>query len=172
MNMSFDYSVPGVVPAIAQPSTLACWATVATMLISWRNGSSPTIQEAMDGVGEPYRSYFKNNRVLPWSEHDSFATAAGMTLEGPMCYSVDGLFHLLHQAAAPLFTVIAPAGSTWTTHIVAITGMFGDGTVSGTSIRFNDPNGGQRRVLTFDQFVSEYEGAATRPGLNVQIMHY
>lgn len=169
---NFKYDVPGIVPAIAQPSGLSCWATVATMLMSWRAQQSFTIKTAMTQVGEPYLSYFTRNRVLPWREHDSFATAAGMKLEAPMCYTVEGLKNLLIRSRSPLFIVIAPAGSNWTTHIVALTGMSGDGSINGTKIRFNDPAGGVRRLLTFQQFVQRYEGAAGRPGLNAQIMHY
>lgn len=82
---NFNYTVPGIVPAIAQPSSLSCWATVSKMMFSWRDNQSMSIRTAMQKVGEPYLSYFINNRVLPWVEHDAFATAAGMTLEAPMC---------------------------------------------------------------------------------------
>lgn len=170
---NFDYNVAGIVPAIAQPSTLSCWATVATMMISWRQNQSMTIKDAIAGVGEPYLGYFVNNRVLPWAEHDAFARAAGMGLEAPMCYTVEGLKNLLVRTNSPLFVVIAPAGNTsGTTHIVTVTGMAGDGTIGGTDIRFNDPDGGVKKVQTFEKFVKNYESAAGRPGLNAQIMHY
>ncbi|MEL7000464.1 MAG: papain-like cysteine protease family protein, partial [Pseudomonadota bacterium] len=70
--MSFNYHVRGTVPAISQPSSLSCWATVGTMMLSWKEQMSMTIGAAMERVGQPYANYFTNNRVLPWAERDDF----------------------------------------------------------------------------------------------------
>ena len=32
-----DYSVPGTVSALRQPSRMACWATAVTMMVAWRD---------------------------------------------------------------------------------------------------------------------------------------
>lgn len=42
---------PGQVPIIAQPSSMVCWATVFTMMLSWRQGRSLQIRDAMAAVG-------------------------------------------------------------------------------------------------------------------------
>jgi hypothetical protein len=79
-----------------------------------------------------------------------------MSLDTPI-----GLYHLMVQAH-----------SSSNTHLVAVTGMSDDGTPGGLRIRFNDPDGGRRRALSFEEFTRENEGAADRPGLDAMIMHY
>ncbi|MEL7468323.1 MAG: papain-like cysteine protease family protein [Pseudomonadota bacterium] len=170
--MSFNYHVRGIVPAISQPSSLSCWETVGTMMLSWKEQMSMTIGAAMDRVGQPYTNYFTNNRVLPWAERDDFGRALGLKIDGPQCYTVDGLLTLLSTTASPLFTGIAPGGGNGTTHIVAITGLSGDGSLDGTTVHFNDPAGGRRRQSTFRAFTHEYESGANRPGLTAYVMHY
>src|SRR5512143_2344643 len=44
---ALDYTVPGLVAPIAQPSGMVCWATVATMMMMWREQVSMTIQAAL-----------------------------------------------------------------------------------------------------------------------------
>jgi hypothetical protein len=42
-----SYTVPGVFNIIAQPSSMTCWATVAAMMMSWRDQQSYPINTAM-----------------------------------------------------------------------------------------------------------------------------
>lgn len=170
--MSINIQVRGTITAIEQPSSLSCWATVGTMMKCWRDKRSMTIRTAMAEVGQPYLNYFTNNRVLPWSEHDEFGTAMGLTIAGPQCYSVHALVSLISLANSPMFTVIAPGLQAGTTHIVMLTGLSGDGSPGGTNVHFVDPAGGRRRTSSFSSFTAEYEGSAIRPGLTAHIMHY
>ncbi|MCK9373004.1 MAG: hypothetical protein M0P91_07385 [Sulfuricurvum sp.] len=167
---SFDYTVPGLVPIIAQPSNMTCWATVATMMLSWHDNATYTIQTAMDTAGAKYRTMFDNNVGLPGAEHDAFASACGLTAEPPMSYTISGLRSLIENHG-PLIAVADEApGALWAIHARVIRGIYGDGTVDGTFLRINDPAGGRQYTESFRAFAKKFEEVAYAPRL--QIMHY
>src|SRR5689334_18974774 len=68
---SFDavsYKVPGIVNPIRQPSSMVCWATVTTMMISWKRQQSLSIETAIGSVGSVYLTKYKNNQGLSADE--------------------------------------------------------------------------------------------------------
>lgn len=167
---SFDYTVPGLVPILAQPSNMTCWATVATMMLSWHDNASYTIQSAMDKAGAKYRTMFDNNQGLPGSDHDAFAAACGLKGEPPMSYTVSGLRSLIENHG-PLIAVADEApGAVWAIHARVIRGIYGDGSIDGTFLRINDPAGGRQYTESFRAFAKKFEEVAAAPRL--QIMHY
>lgn len=171
-DLALDVTVPGHVPALAQPSSMACWATVATMLISWRQGRSMTIPEALGSIGGPWLANFRNNRGLLWTQTAAFANAAGMRMEPLESLTAEGFADILARWRSPLFTSIHPAGNPAnTTHFVVVLGIRGDGSPDGTQITLIDPIGGVRRTQTYGQFQARYE-ASERSSLAVQILHY
>ena len=85
---------------------------------------------------------------------------------------VEGFADVLQRTRSPLFVSIHPNGNPQNlTHIVVVTGITGDGSDIGTTVLYNDPNGGVRRSLTFQAFHRRYE-SSSRSTLSVQIMHY
>ncbi len=167
---SFDYTVPGIVPIIAQPSSMSCWATVATMLKSWKDSVSYTIEAVVDEAGAEYRTIYDNNTGLPPDKVDDFATAMGFKTEPPMSYTVSG-FRALIEDFGPIIVVddedLSPK---WALHARVARGIYGDGTPDGTFIRVNDPAGGRRYTESYTAFMKKYEEVAAIS--MVQIMHY
>lgn len=167
---SFDYTVPGIVPIIAQPSNMTCWATVATMMMSWKDNVSYSIEDAMDKAGATYRAMFDANQGLPAADHEAFATACGMEGEPPMCYTVSGLRGLI-ELYGPLIVIADEApGDFWAIHARVVRGIYGDGTVDGTFLRINDPAGGRQYTESFRAFAKKFEEVADAPRL--QVMHF
>ena len=171
-TVNFDYKVPGIVPAIAQPSSMTCWATVATMMVSWRDKASYRIQDVMDIAGQTYRNKFDNNQGLAGSEKDAFLASLGMIGEPPMSYTVDGLKALLETYGPLWVTTDEQSGAGFSIHARIITGMFGNGTVDGTLLRVNDPAGGRKYTETFRTFLQKFEEVAAAGALRVQVVHF
>jgi hypothetical protein len=167
---SFDYTVPGLVPIIAQPSNMTCWATVAAMMMSWKDKVSYTIETAMDKAGATYRALFDANKGLPAADHEAFATACGMSGEPPMCYTVSGLRGLIENHGPIIAVADEAPGALWAIHARVVRGIYGDGTVDGTFLRINDPAGGRQYTESFRAFAKKYEEVADAPRL--QIMHF
>ena len=87
---AIDYAIPGVFGPLAQPSGNACWATVYTMLVSWRRQQSLSIDTALVAVGQKWLDLYKADTGLPGSDKAAFLTAAGMVAEPPQSYSLEG----------------------------------------------------------------------------------
>lgn len=169
---AFDYNVPGIVPLIAQPSTMTCWATVATMMVCWRDQASRTIANVMDEAGAVYRQKFDNNQGLKGSEKEAFLTALGLHGEPPASYTISGLRALL-QTHGPLWvTTDEDPSEDFAIHARIVTGMFGDETLDGTFLRINDPAGGRQYTESFRAFQQKFEDVAAAGPLRVQIVHF
>jgi len=169
-SVSFDYTVPGIVPLIAQPSGMTCWATVAAMMMGWKDKVSYTIETAMDKAGAEYRTMFDNNQGLPASKHEAFAAACGMTGEPPMCYTVSGLKSLLENHGPLIAISDEQPGDNWAIHARVLRGIYGDGTPDKTFLRINDPSGGRQYTESFTAFAQKFEEVAGAPRL--QVMHF
>lgn len=179
-SSSFDINIPGVIPVLAQPSSMSCWAAVTTMMLSWRDQTSYTIKQAIDLVGSKYSSKLpppKTNDVgLFSSEKEQFLADAGLVGEPPMNYSVEGLKVLLQRHGPIWATTDEDPSAKFAIHARIITGMFGDGTADGTSLRIIDPNGGRQYTETFRSFAKKFEEEAkaigARDPLRIQIVHF
>ncbi|WP_300670670.1 papain-like cysteine protease family protein [Desulfoluna sp.] len=167
---SFDYTVPGLVPIVAQPTNNTCWATVATMMLSWHDKQSYTITAAMDKAGAKYRTMFDNDEGLKAADHEAFALACGMKGEPPMSYTISGIRSLI-ETHGPLIAIADEApGASWAIHARVIRGIYGDGTADNTFLRINDPGNGRQYSESFRAFAKKYEEVADAP--RIQIMHY
>src|SRR5262245_16051682 len=112
-----------------------------------------------------------------------FANELGLTYENPACYTVDGFRDLLGRSGPLWVAAIVPG-----LHAIVVTGLYSDGT--NTYVRVTDPwdrvagrpgapgkylkthATGSRYILTWEDFLSEYEGAAmTYDQVNLQILH-
>lgn len=173
-----DFEVSGIVPAVAQPTNMTCWAASATMMVSWRDQASYSIETVMDDIGSNYRQKFDNNEGLFPDEEEAFFAALGMRTEPPQSYALEGILSLL-QNFGPIFT-IGNEGSTNSpmVHARIISGIFDtDGTLDGIQVQVNDPNGGRQYRESLRSFSEKYEDVAIVDmnggfELRLQIAHF
>src|SRR5436309_1828546 len=97
-----SYQVPGHKVLLNQlglnpPRPNGCWATVYTMMASWKHRQSFDIGEAVGRVSPYYRKMFEADQGLSQAEAVSFLRAAGMTHEPMANLEIKGWFHLLKQ---------------------------------------------------------------------------
>jgi hypothetical protein len=78
---SISFDVQGDVPAISQPKSMACWATVTTMNMSWKNQQSYSIESAMDSLGSDFRKIFDDNTGLAPNRVQDLSDPTGMKSE-------------------------------------------------------------------------------------------
>ena len=169
---AIQFDVAGTIPVIAQPKSMACWATVTAMLMSWKQQQSMTIETAMDSLGSDFRKIFDDNTGLAPDRVQDLATATGMTIEYQKCETPQSILQLL-QSYGPI-SIVDNEGSTTNSavHNRIIQGIYGDGTIANTFLKIIDPDGGQTYNESFDTFASKYEGMSEANGWNLQMMHY
>jgi V8-like Glu-specific endopeptidase len=168
-DTSFDVHWSDV-QLVPQPTTMSCWAAAAAMIVGWRDRVSIDPAEIAARTGH-WAEYDLANGLYP-SDHRNLGLAWRLHLEPPQDYTIDGLRQLL-QNNGPLWVGVAvPSG-----HAVALTGIFGDGTVDGTFVRVNDPwppGRGSQYEQGLRQFMQEYDNRVTVDAtgtVNIQILH-
>jgi len=155
--MAADYNVPGLKVVLAQPSSLVCWATVYTMMVSWRRQTGMSIRDAVAAVGERYAIMVDNNQAMPPGDFIPFLLSAGMTHE-PMINLPPERWLQRLQARGLLW--VGTMNTDYSgRHSRILGGMGGDGTPGGTIMRIIDPDGGRRYPETFQIFLKKYEAA-------------
>lgn len=170
---NLSYQVPGFRVVLAQPSSMACWATVYTMMRAWKDGTSYDIRSAVADVGANYASIFDADTGLPASQFGPFLRSAGLRKE-PMANLPFADWTRLLQIHGLLWVgtlVSVNPGSGL--HSRIIEGVQGDGSGSGSWMKIIDPAGGRRYRERYDRFSQKYERAfAGVSGSYFQIRHF
>src|SRR5262245_45198225 len=171
---ALDYTAPGLVAPLAQPSGMTCWATVTTMMMMWRDQMSITIPTALGRAGAAYVTKFNNNQGLTAAEKAAFLAAAGLTYEYPQSLTAGGWEALLRRYGPLWVTTDENPGAGFSIHARIMTGIHGDGTDAGTSLDIVDPNGGRTYKENLGAFRTKYESEALDPKqpLRIQIVHW
>lgn len=172
MSTLVNYKAPGLIPIVRQPTPMACWATTATMLLSWKDEQSYSIETAMDMLGGNFRAIYDSDTGLSPGDVERFSAASGLTLEYPSCDTPERIESLL-QWYGPLLIIDDEDGSAnFALHARIVTGIAGDGTPAGTNVTIIDPWEGTEYDESFETFTSKYEQAAGVTNLTIQMMHY
>jgi hypothetical protein len=153
-----DYTVPGLIAPLHQPSPNTCWATVIAMMTAWRRQQSIEPRDAIAPAGPDYLSRFDRDQALAADAAGRLYQALGLVAMISLNPSVDGWERYL-RAYGPLYVDIGYPTQT-STHAVIVTAISGDGSATGTRITYIDPPLGQAVVRPFADFLREYESPA------------
>lgn len=167
-----SYDVPGFIPPVAQPKSMACWATVATMAMSWKDELSYTIEGAMDSLRGDFRQIYESNSGLAPDRIQDFSLSTGMTVEYQRCETPESILQLLESYGPLIIIADEDSSASFAVHARIITGIYGGGQASDTYLKIVDPNGGTTYDELFEDFVFKYEAMADATGWNLQMMHY
>ena len=170
-------SVRGLMPALQQDNDMACWATAATMMVSWKRAQSMPVPAVLALAGPEYVDKFNHQEGLLSSEKDAFITALGMVGEPPASYPLQTYINWVNTYG-PLWvtTDAATDAGAFSPHARILTKITGTGTPDGqgTYFTFNDPASGTEEKEPFLKFLAAYEQMVTdNPGaLFLQIVHF
>ena len=167
------YQVPGTVPGVRQPKSMACWATVATMLMSWHDRRSYEIKDALAALGQEWNDIFDGNTGLFSSKAATFFATVGLQQEPPMNYSADGWERLLRQFG-PLWVTTQEGGSPFSLHARVMVGIEGDGRADATFVHIVDPADGSQKTEALRDFARKFESPVydKRVPLDFVVVHY
>ncbi|QDK80433.1 hypothetical protein EXU85_18210 [Spirosoma sp. KCTC 42546] len=173
MAETMYFTIAGEMPKIAQPSDSTCWAAVGTMMVSWRDQVSYSIETAIDNLGSDFRYLFDNNLSLMPDRNEDFATATGMKFNWPRCETPESILQLL-QNYGPLLVIDdeTPDSINFLRHARIIIGIDGESTPSKIYLSIINPDGGFTQDELFETFTAKYESLADDSRYKVQMMHY
>jgi len=168
-----SFVVGGFKAVVAQPNTMACWATVYSMMLSWKRQQSFDIAGAVGSVGSKYLTYFQANTGLPSAEFASFLRAAGMGYQPMANLPVSDWEDLLQRHVLLWVGTLASSSPGSGLHSRIIEGIVGSSSSSSANFMIIDPAGGRRYNEPFVDFVRKYEGAIRGArGDYYQIRHF
>lgn len=167
----------GTIPKMKQENSMACWATVAAMMVSWKEGRKLTVEEVLQKAGAQYVTKFQNGEGLASSEKEAFLGALGMEGEPPASYTVQQYIDWINTYG-PLWitTDSSDSDGQFSPHARVLTRITGTGAADGsdTNFVFIDPATGTELTEPFSTFLSAYEQMVTDnpSALFIQIVHF
>jgi hypothetical protein len=170
--------VTGAVPALKQSYPKGCWATAATMMVSWQRSQSLSVKDVMAMAGAIYVQKVDSQQGLVASEKPAFLAALGMVGEPPASYTVKQYIEWLNTYG-PLWVTTDSSLATgpFSPHarvLIAITGT-GSPDGVGTELTFLDPGTGSKVTESFATFVAAFEQMVTDNASNnlfIQVVHF
>jgi len=138
------FTVGGFRVVLAQPNTMACWATVYTMMVSWKRQQSFDIATAVGNVGSKYLTFYQANTGLPPGEFAPFIRAAGMQYQPMANLPISEWKALLSRYGLLWVGTLASTAPHSGLHSRIIEGIVGDVSPQKTTFRIIDPAGGRR----------------------------
>jgi Papain-like cysteine protease AvrRpt2 len=160
LTQRIDYAVAGTVPAIAQPSSMTCWAAATTILMSWRAGRRLDIGETMAEIGTYWRNLLDADQGITTDDKVRFLRDADLEAQQDLNPSPEGWRAMLERYGPIWVTTWETAGI----HGRIVYGIHGDGSAEGTQLDVVDPAGGRRYQADIATFLPKFEREAARAG--------
>ena len=139
----------GIIP-IKQESKESCWASVATMLIRWRDRTNYTIEQVMTIAGQKYVDFYTQKNGLPFAEKADFISSLRMKEVALATYTAEDLHELLLKHGPLWITSDSNQTNRFSSYAVIITGMTSDLDV----IELVDPSTGTKTSESFENFTT------------------
>lgn len=140
MTEPVDFTVVGNLRTLRQPSENSCWATVATILESWRIGEDISIEEMLTSINEGFLSIFQSDTGLENPDLPDFLLAMGLVAEPPMSLGAQGIADLLSSHGPLWVTADEDSSEQFSIHARVVIGIKGDGSPQKTIATVIDPN--------------------------------
>ncbi|HEX6367479.1 MAG TPA: papain-like cysteine protease family protein [Longimicrobium sp.] len=174
-----NFRVPGLVPIVAQPTGMTCWAAVTTILYSWKAQQSLSIETVLAQIGQRWLDLRNRPNVreqgLGPREKDQFLSDAGLYAMYGHSLPLTEWERLLRTHGPLWVTTDEDPDPTYGIHARVLAGLHGDGTPAGTRADIIDPaNGGSEYTEPFDVFLRKFEEEVRNPKrpVRVQIVHF
>jgi hypothetical protein len=170
--------VNGTIPMLKQENAMACWATVATMMVNWQKQQNLSVPDVLATAGAAWVQKFNDKQGLSSGEKPAFLAALGMIGEAPASYTVQQYIDWMNTYG-PLWvtTDAAQASGKFSPHARILIKITGTGSPDGigTNFTFIDPASGSTSTESFAKFVNAFEQMVTdnpSDNLFVQIVHF
>lgn len=170
--------VTGTVPKLKQDGVNQCWATVATMMVSWQRGKEMLVQEVVDEAGPLYLQKYLADEALLSGEKAAFLAKLKLVGEPSANYPLQQYIDWV-RAHGPLWVTTDAKSATgeFGAHARILTKIAGSGDAgdSGTLLTFINPATGNEETETFRDFIRAFEQVVTDDkdqDLYIQVVHF
>lgn len=170
--------VKGSIIKLKQENSNACWATVATMMMSWKLQTTVSVETVLSMAGQEYVDKFKAGKGLFAQEKQAFISALKMSGENKGSYPLQTYIDLINTYGPLWVTTDSQLQvNNLAVHARILTKILGTGTADGigTDFIFIDPASGTEVRESFNQFIHAFEQVVAdnkNAELFIQIVHF
>ena len=170
---TLDYRVPDLPMPIKQSSSALCWAFVATMMASWRDRQSWTVEGYIGGLGAPWTTKLATNEGLRSSEVPQLLATMGLQVESTQANFTSERWESMLREWGPLWVTadFDPAVGEQGVHAHILVGIHGPSDGNPT-VDVIDPWVGREVSMPMTDFVAKYEQLANTRFAGMQIRHW
>ena len=150
------------VTPLRQSSAMSCWATVYTMMKSWKVKSALSVNSVVANIGGPWDDYYLKDTGLPGGKEKAFVEVVGMKSKPPANYTIAAYIQMLH-GNGPLWII---TGDGISAHARLLVGIYGNFDAEGirayeeSTFEFIDPLSGTYRYESGLDFAHKFETEA------------
>jgi hypothetical protein len=168
-----DYRVPDLPMPIQQTSSMVCWAFVATMMASWRDRRSWTVDGYIGSLGGPWSQKLANTQTLSAAEAPQILATMGVQIETTQANFSSERWESMLREWGPIWVTADnnPALGVQGVHAHILVGIHGPSDGDPT-VDVIDPSLGREVSMPMSQFVAKYEQLAQTPFAGLQIRHW
>ncbi|MBF6169169.1 hypothetical protein IU486_31195 [Streptomyces gardneri] len=168
-----DYRVPDLPMPIQQTSSMVCWAVVATMMASWRDRKTWTVDGYIRSLGEPWSQMLTNNQGLGAAEVPQLLATMGVQIETTRANFTSERWESMLREWGPIWVTADnnPALGVSGVHAHIMVGIHGPSDGDPT-VDVIDPALGREVSMSMSQFVAKYEQLAPTTFAGLQIRHW
>lgn len=169
-------TVSGTVPILRQIGD-TCWATTATMLISWKEGRSLSPEDVVARAGSAYTALYQHRNVLPFGVADAFFSSLHFLAEPPKDYTFEGWAELIRMYGPLWVTTARTPTHPRSVHAFVMVGATSDGSADRSFVSLIDPATGTQRTQRFADFATAFDNMARAElgagaDLAPQVLHF
>jgi len=89
--------ISGTIPVLKQPKAMDCWITVTTMMLSWKEGRTYTVNQVAKRMGDPWGIYYMTNAGLSEKDQANFIRRVGLKEEPPANYTLEAYLDFIEK---------------------------------------------------------------------------
>ncbi|MGC4038711.1 MAG: papain-like cysteine protease family protein [Chitinophagaceae bacterium] len=165
--------VKGSLYGLQQPTANSCWATVLTMLFSWKEQRRENTDSLLKRFGNKFVQLYRQSatRGIGISDEIELYQKAGLTIMRQLDPSIEGWAEFIRNFGPLSLTVDASPPFGGTVHAILIVGIRGKTDGSNTTLYYIDPQDGELHTTPFMTFLKMYE-AKFAVDWPIQIIHF
>lgn len=173
MGLILDYRVPDLPMPLQQTTSKLCWATVATMMASWRDRQSWTVDGYIGSLGGPWAAKLPKNEGLSSAEAPQFLATMGLQIEPTQANFTAERWESMLRDWGPIWVTADPSSAPdiQGVHAHIVVGIHGPSDGNPT-VDIIDPGIGREVQMPMSEFVARYEQLAPTPFAGMQIRHW
>ncbi len=154
-NLKYNFTVPGTVEPLQQPTPSACWATVTAMMSNWKKQQNQSVNDYIQSIGAEYVPFIQSGITI--AKLTDFCKAAGFETAYSNTNFPPSYYYEKLQKNGPIWVIDLENNDPKLLHGRLLIGIKGDDSSPTTMFTIIDPATKSKYEENLPTFVSKTE---------------